>query len=587
MSYRRDTLPAQQPQAPRIKRKPPPSIDLEVRYPSPDPSDPFAPLWVLRNRSSNPSLSLIPSNDNLQSLNRKASYDLYPTILPFTVSHKNFDVPVEVLSNDKGSHSRRRSYSTPLTQLVPPLKFPSIQSSPLIFSRSERTHIPSVPSLLTDNTSDSGSTNITGTDIEAMSTPVKSSIASAESTHGKLVRLLLPKRSQCGSPNIEKHESAVPNRARRISISSPMAFEHLAGSGRQLNDQAARSVNDLHSPQPDYYTPLQRTATSDIPRGLDGYHSQPETLPHPRARSPLSNVDVLIPPPPISTASLASSSFVHVPFPPSSTTHSASTSCDGCKRPCTAPDSHTSSSCSPSLRGHSRRHPKSRTAHSQLPPELLPTQTEWAKPTISQLAYAASLPVIAESGLRVTFGSLFATQRTIVIFIRHFWCPLCQDYMTSLTSMAHPDMMYATPRPLSLVGAGSENAEQVQLVVISNGAHSFLPKYKQLFDVPFSMYTDPSLMLYQALGMNRYGSRRVPAVVPSSPRTGLQRHGRRTETTIQNDGKEMVLDGGYVQHGFVGGIAMVIRRALKAGMPVWEKGGDIAQLGGEFVFGPG
>ena len=32
---------------------------------------------------------------------------------------------------------------------------------------------------------------------------------------------------------------------------------------------------------------------------------------------------------------------------------------------------------------------------------------------------------------------------------------------------------------------------------------------------------------------------------------------------------------------------MVIVRAFKVGMPVWEKGGDIGQLGGEFVFGPG
>jgi len=32
---------------------------------------------------------------------------------------------------------------------------------------------------------------------------------------------------------------------------------------------------------------------------------------------------------------------------------------------------------------------------------------------------------------------------------------------------------------------------------------------------------------------------------------------------------------------------MVVVRAFKVGMPVWEKGGDIDQLGGEFVFGPG
>jgi hypothetical protein len=162
--------------------------------------------------------------------------------------------------------------------------------------------------------------------------------------------------------------------------------------------------------------------------------------------------------------------------------------------------------------------------------------------------------------------------------------------MTSLTSIAHPDMMYTTPpsSPSPLSDVDSEKVEQVQLVVISNGAHAFLPKYRQLFDMPFSMYTDPSLALYLALGMGRDGGRKVPSVAPSSARRSIHGHGRRTEETIvKNDEKEVVLDGGYVQHGLVGGIAMVVRRALKAAMPVWEKGGDIAQLGGEFVFGPG
>lgn len=45
--------------------------------------------------------------------------------------------------------------------------------------------------------------------------------------------------------------------------------------------------------------------------------------------------------------------------------------------------------------------------------------------------------------------------------------------------------------------------------------------------------------------------------------------------------------GEYVRHGLLGGIAMVVRNALRVGMPVWEKGGDVAQLGGEFVLGPG
>ena len=45
--------------------------------------------------------------------------------------------------------------------------------------------------------------------------------------------------------------------------------------------------------------------------------------------------------------------------------------------------------------------------------------------------------------------------------------------------------------------------------------------------------------------------------------------------------------GGYVRRGTVGGIAMVVLNAIKVKMPVWERGGDVEQLGGEFVLGPG
>jgi hypothetical protein len=45
--------------------------------------------------------------------------------------------------------------------------------------------------------------------------------------------------------------------------------------------------------------------------------------------------------------------------------------------------------------------------------------------------------------------------------------------------------------------------------------------------------------------------------------------------------------GEYIKHGFMSGIAMVVMNAIKASMPVWEKGGDISQLGGEFILGPG
>ncbi|KAF8348913.1 hypothetical protein F5887DRAFT_831014, partial [Amanita rubescens] len=187
-------------------------------------------------------------------------------------------------------------------------------------------------------------------------------------------------------------------------------------------------------------------------------------------------------------------------------------------------------------------------------------QPEWALPTHDQLRRAASHLVIAESGVRVTFGSLFAEQRTIVIFIRHFWCPLCQDYMSSVRSLVRPDVL-RSPDAL-----GSDGGPAAKLVVISNGSHAMISKYKQIFRMPFEMYTDPTLAVYNTLGMARDRDGDHTACSPMSRKC---------------------CNGGYVKHGTMGGIVMVLVRAIKVGMPLWEKGGDVAQLGGEFVFGPG
>ncbi|KAF8556225.1 hypothetical protein OG21DRAFT_1384891, partial [Imleria badia] len=173
-----------------------------------------------------------------------------------------------------------------------------------------------------------------------------------------------------------------------------------------------------------------------------------------------------------------------------------------------------------------------------------PSFNEHALPTAKQLAEAASCFVIAENGLRVSFGELFRDQRTIVLFIRHFLCPLCQDYMFSLTDNVDQRML--------------KDAE-VNLVVIGNGSYNMIKSYRQIFRTPFTFYTDPTLRLHKALGMN------LRIMEPKS-------HRKR---------------GGYVRHGPMGGIAMVFKNALRVGMPVWEKAGDFTQLGGEFVLGPG
>lgn len=52
------------------------------------------------------------------------------------------------------------------------------------------------------------------------------------------------------------------------------------------------------------------------------------------------------------------------------------------------------------------------------------TFDETAIPTEAQLTHAASLTVVSEAGVPINFGSLWSGQKTIVAFIRHFWCAL-------------------------------------------------------------------------------------------------------------------------------------------------------------------
>ncbi|KJA19495.1 hypothetical protein HYPSUDRAFT_143656 [Hypholoma sublateritium FD-334 SS-4] len=201
---------------------------------------------------------------------------------------------------------------------------------------------------------------------------------------------------------------------------------------------------------------------------------------------------------------------------------------------------------------------------------------EWALPTEAQLRRAAALPLTGADGTSVRFGALFGAHRTAVVFIRHFWCPLCQDYMRTLRARVRPAL-------LARWAQGGADGALVGFVVIGNGAHGMIRKYRKMFALPFAVYTDPTRAVYRALGMGAAGDDGHR----HAPRGGVPRGLGAPGAGVSVDGGDAHRTGGYVRHGLVGGIARVVVRALRVGMPVWEKGGDIGQLGGEFVLGPG
>ncbi|KZS98512.1 hypothetical protein SISNIDRAFT_481242 [Sistotremastrum niveocremeum HHB9708] len=176
-------------------------------------------------------------------------------------------------------------------------------------------------------------------------------------------------------------------------------------------------------------------------------------------------------------------------------------------------------------------------------PKEISAEFETVLPTAEQLRKAGKLLVYGPGGNSIRFWELIQDQKTIVCFIRHFWCPMCQDYMHSITRELDPEAL---------------RHARVKLIIISNGDPAMINPYLQISKAPVQLYTDPSLKLYDALGMNLRTS----------------------------DFGQPLERGSYLRHGLVNGTISVIKAGLRVGMPLTKNGGDINQVGGEFIFGP-
>ncbi|XP_019372869.1 PREDICTED: thioredoxin-like protein AAED1 isoform X2 [Gavialis gangeticus] len=87
----------------------------------------------------------------------------------------------------------------------------------------------------------------------------------------------------------------------------------------------------------------------------------------------------------------------------------------------------------------------------------------------AELRAAAQCLVQGADARRVRFGALFRARRAIVVFVRHFLCYACKEYVEDLAKI---------PK-------------------------DFLQPFCNLTRYPHEMYVDPDLALYKILGMKR------------------------------------------------------------------------------------
>lgn len=114
-------------------------------------------------------------------------------------------------------------------------------------------------------------------------------------------------------------------------------------------------------------------------------------------------------------------------------------------------------------------------------------------PDRATLAAAYNIPIYAADGTPMPFGQLYhpatATHtRQLIIFIRHFYCGACQAYLKAISDNITMQEYFSIPTPTSIV-------------VIGCGHPELIPFYKLKTGCPFPIYAEPSRALFKRLGM--------------------------------------------------------------------------------------
>ncbi|RPA93887.1 hypothetical protein L873DRAFT_1830542 [Choiromyces venosus 120613-1] len=162
-----------------------------------------------------------------------------------------------------------------------------------------------------------------------------------------------------------------------------------------------------------------------------------------------------------------------------------------------------------------------------------PPQSE-PHPSDAELADAAAFQVFDKDGTSRPFSSLYEGEgATMIVFIRHFFCGSCQEYLRALSN---PPII-----PPDALGK--------KIVIVGHGDPAVIKTYMAETGCIFPIYTEPTGRLYTLLGMVK-----------------SLKLGEKPE---------------YIQQSTISSIFTSFISALKWG---GRKGGDYQQNGGEWMW---
>ncbi|EFR01400.1 hypothetical protein MGYG_04407 [Nannizzia gypsea CBS 118893] len=116
-------------------------------------------------------------------------------------------------------------------------------------------------------------------------------------------------------------------------------------------------------------------------------------------------------------------------------------------------------------------------------------------PGLEVIQRSRSVRVYNDAGEATPFGDLLdqvrtpATNKLMTIFLRHFFCGSCQEYVRALSK--------AFPNP------DQDLPDGCKIVLIGCGAHTLISQYRASTGCPFEIYSDPTAQLFSIFAMRR------------------------------------------------------------------------------------